>query len=78
MSFFKKVFNLSSEKPQEKEAKKKEVNLSLDDAFVQNLLEKGGKFLYCTKKEEILVHVEKHHIRKPMEEIELHQHRVKY
>ncbi|GGG89339.1 hypothetical protein GCM10011416_02150 [Polaribacter pacificus] len=57
MSFFKKVFNLSSEKPQEKEAKKQEVHLSLDDAFVHNFLEKGGKFLYCTKKEEILIHL---------------------
>lgn len=58
MSFFKKVFNFSSEKPQEKEAKKKTVHLSLDDAFVHHFLEKGGKFLYCTKQEEVIAHLE--------------------
>ena len=28
-------------------------NLALDDAFVQNFIEKGGKFLYCTHQEEV-------------------------
>jgi hypothetical protein len=58
MSFFKKVFKISSESPEEKTAKKQEVNLSLDDSFVHYFLEKGGKFLYCTKKEEITHHLE--------------------
>ena len=28
-------------------------NLPLDDAFVQNFIKKGGKFLYCTHQEEV-------------------------
>lgn len=28
-------------------------NLALDDAFVQNFIQKGGKFLYCTHQEEL-------------------------
>ena len=57
MSFFKKVFKLSKETPEEKSAKQQEVNLSLDDSFVHYFLEKGGKFLYCTKKEEVEFHL---------------------
>ena len=57
MSFLKKVFNISKESSEEKLAKKQEVNLSLDDSFVHYFLEKGGKFLYCTKKEEIEFHL---------------------
>ena len=58
MSFLKKVFNISKETSEEKSAKKQEVNLSLDDSFVHYFLEKGGKFLYCTKKEEIEFHLQ--------------------
>ncbi|WKD84823.1 hypothetical protein KCTC32516_00157 [Polaribacter huanghezhanensis] len=57
MSFFKKVFKLSSETSEDKLAKQQEVNLSLDDSFVHYFLEKGGKFLYCTKKDEIEFHL---------------------
>lgn len=57
MNFFKKFFNLSSN--EEREIKKQEVKLSLDDLFVHNFLEKGGKFLYCTQKEEIAVNLKK-------------------
>ena len=58
MSFFKKVFKISNESSEEKIAKKQEVNLSLDDSFVHYFLEKGGKFLYCTKKEEVKIHLQ--------------------
>jgi len=58
MSFFKKVFKISKESSEDKIAKKQEVNLSLDDSFVHYFLEKGGKFLYCTKIEEIKSHLE--------------------
>jgi L-lactate utilization protein LutC len=58
MSFFKKVFKFSSETSEEKTAKKQEVNLSLDDSFVHYFLEKGGKFLYCTKEEEVTAHLQ--------------------
>jgi L-lactate utilization protein LutC len=58
MGFFKKIFKLSKETSEEKSAKQQEVNLSLDDSFVHYFLEKGGKFLYCTKKEEIEFHLQ--------------------
>ncbi|MBL4904828.1 MAG: hypothetical protein JKZ00_02140, partial [Flavobacteriaceae bacterium] len=58
MSFFKKIFNFSSESFEEKTAKKQEVHLSLDDSFVHYFLKKGGKFLYCTQKEEIKTHLQ--------------------
>lgn len=51
MSFFKKLFSKTSSK--EQEAKKQEVHLSLDDAFVHYFIEKGGKFLYCISKHEV-------------------------
>ncbi|ARV07769.1 hypothetical protein BTO04_14175 [Polaribacter sp. SA4-10] len=57
MNFFKKLFNGSSK--EEEEVKKQEVELSLDDSFVHNFLEKGGKFLYCVKKEEITSNLKK-------------------
>lgn len=52
MSFFNKLFHLVTTS-KEKEVRKIEVNLSLDDAFVHNFVKKGGKFLYCTSKKEV-------------------------
>ncbi len=52
MSFFKKLFN-SKESSKENVAKKQEVHLSLDDAFVHNFINKGGKFLYCISDKEV-------------------------
>ncbi|NVK53401.1 MAG: LUD domain-containing protein [Flavobacteriaceae bacterium] len=57
MSFLKNILKSFKEKPEEKAAKKQEVYLSLDDSFVHYFLEKGGKFLYCTKKEEVAEHI---------------------
>lgn len=51
MKFFKKLFNIPIK--EYKEIQKQEVNLSLDDLFVHNFIEKGGKFLYCLQKQEI-------------------------
>jgi L-lactate utilization protein LutC len=51
MNFFKKILNRQSF--EEKKAKEQEVSLSLDDLFVHNFISKGGKFLYCTSKEEV-------------------------
>lgn len=51
MSFFKKLFNLTSSN--DEEIKEQEVNLSLDDAFVHNFIQKGGKFLYCVSIDEV-------------------------
>lgn len=58
MNFLKKIFNISNESPKENLANAQEIILSLDDSFVHNFLEKGGKFLYCTKKKEIADHLE--------------------
>lgn len=52
MNFFKKLFNKQDKEVEEIQEQK--VDLSLDDLFVHNFLEKGGKFLYCIKKEEVL------------------------
>lgn len=57
MSFFNKLFKLSKKSSEERLANQQEVNLSLDDSFVHYFLEKGGKFLYCTKKEEVNFHL---------------------
>ncbi|WP_152287326.1 hypothetical protein [Flavicella marina] len=55
MNFFKKLFSNKSEGPKEKDSiQKQEVNLSLDDLFVHHFINKGGKFLYCTSKEELI------------------------
>ena len=51
MDFFKKLFNLPNK--QDKELQNQEIVLSLDDLFVHNFVNKGGKFLYCIKKEEV-------------------------
>lgn len=57
MNFFKKLFNRPIK--EDKEIRKHEVELSLDDLFVHNFLEKGGKFLYCLKKEEVTANLKK-------------------
>jgi len=52
LNLFKKLFN-KKESP-ELDQEPKAVNLSLDDNFVKQFIEKGGKFIYCTSKEEVL------------------------
>ena len=52
MNFFKKLFNIPEK--EEENHKEQEINLSLDDLFVQNFVEKGGKFLYCSEKKEVI------------------------
>ncbi|KGL64173.1 LUD domain-containing protein [Polaribacter sp. Hel1_85] len=51
MSFFKKLFNIPVK--EDEDIQKQEVDLSLDDLFVHNFVEKGGKFLYCSKESEV-------------------------
>ena len=51
MNFFKRLFNIPEK--EDKEIKNQEVKLSLDDLFVHKFVEKGGKFLYCIKNEEV-------------------------
>jgi len=51
MSFLKKLFNIPIK--EDEVILNQEVTLSLDDLFVNNFVEKGGKFLYSSDKIEI-------------------------
>jgi len=57
MNFLKKIINNYKESKKNQEIKEQPVNLSLDDSFVHNFINKGGKFLYCTKMDEVKVHL---------------------
>ena len=52
MNFLKKLFNIHVK--EDNKIQKQEVNLSLDNLFVHKFVEKGGKFLYCLKKQEVI------------------------
>ena len=52
MNFFKKIFKISDQSSND-EVNKEDVTLSLDDSFVHNFIKRGGKFLYCLKKEDV-------------------------
>lgn len=54
MNFLKKLFSSKLESPKEKNLQKQEVHLSLDDLFVHNFINRGGKFLYSASKEDVL------------------------
>lgn len=57
MNFFKKLFKSYTESSKE-EINHQPVNLSLDDLFVHNFINKGGKFLYSTSINEIVINLE--------------------
>ncbi|MDB4297165.1 lactate utilization protein [Flavobacteriaceae bacterium] len=63
MSLFNKLFKKTSEpklSSKDKQINEQPVNLSLDDLFVHNFINKGGKFLYCenaNEAAEILVNI---------------------
>lgn len=52
MNFLKKIFKTSDESSNDNDDQEK-VSLSLDDSFVHNFIKRGGKFLYCLKKEDV-------------------------
>ena len=52
MNFLKKL--LKRQQTEDEQPTNIEGSLSLDDLFVQNFLSKGGKFLYCSTKKEII------------------------
>ncbi|HBI39915.1 MAG TPA: hypothetical protein DDY16_03075 [Tenacibaculum sp.] len=56
MNFFKKLFK--SNKSSKEEINNEFVNLTLDDLFVHNFINKGGKFLYSTSINEIITNLE--------------------
>ncbi|WBX72105.1 LUD domain-containing protein [Tenacibaculum retecalamus] len=53
MNFIKKLYKSYKKSSEEKLINEQEVNLSLDDSFVHNFINKGGKFLYCTTIDEV-------------------------
>ena len=53
MNFLKKLYKSYKKSSEEKLINEQEVNLSLDDSFVHNFINKGGKFLYCTSIDEV-------------------------
>jgi len=58
MNFFKKFFK--TEKTSEQEPESKDLgHLPMEEQFVQNFISKGGKFLYCTSRQEVLDNFEK-------------------
>ena len=57
MNLFKKYFKNYKESKKSQEIKQQPVSLSLDDSFVHNFINKGGKFLYCTSMNEVVVNL---------------------
>ncbi|MGG8497205.1 hypothetical protein ACQY1Q_12370 [Tenacibaculum sp. TC6] len=57
MNFLKKLFKSYTESSKE-EINHHPVNLSLDDLFVHNFINKGGKFLYSTSINEVIINLE--------------------
>lgn len=55
MKFFKNLIKNYRESQRNQEIKEQDVTLSLDDSFVHNFINKNGKFLYCTKIDEIVI-----------------------
>ena len=53
MNFLKKIYKSYKKSSEEKLINEQEVNLSLDDSFVHNFINKGGKFLYSTSIDEV-------------------------
>ncbi|CAL2055388.1 LUD domain-containing protein [Tenacibaculum sp. 190524A05c] len=54
MNFLRKLFSSYKESGKDNYIRKQPVKLSLDDSFVHHFINKGGKFLYCTKIEEVI------------------------
>jgi L-lactate utilization protein LutC len=69
MNFLKKLLNRQSF--EEEQTKNQEVSLSLDDLFVHNFLSKGGKFLYCSNKEEVISNLKSILVENSWEQIQL-------
>lgn len=58
MSFFKKIFKSYKKEPIKEQVKQEPVSLAIDDTFVHNFINKGGKFLYCSEIKEVVNHLE--------------------
>ncbi|WP_196891706.1 LUD domain-containing protein [Aureivirga marina] len=53
MNFFKKLFKTKESSSEDNISEEPKEKLSLDDFFVHNFIEKGGKFIYCTHLNEV-------------------------
>ncbi len=58
MSFFNKIFSKKQKFQEQESVKKNTGEVSPDTLFVEQFKNKGGKFLYCTKKEEVLEYLQ--------------------
>lgn len=74
MNFFKKFFNIPVK--EDADIQKQELNLSLDDLFVHNFVDKGGKFLYCVDDNEVIHNLKKVIVENNWEEIYLLDERL--
>lgn len=74
MNFFKKIFNIPVK--EDADIQKQEVNLSLDDLFVHNFVDKGGKFLYCVDDNEVINNLKKVIVENNWKEIHLLDRRL--
>ena len=54
MGIFDKIFGKKQKAQEQEPEKNSNSNLSPDNLFVETFKEKGGKFLYCTNKEEVV------------------------
>ena len=53
MKFFNKLFDKQKKSDEEMQAEKQQIKMEMDELFVHNFIDKGGRFLYCTSKEDI-------------------------
>lgn len=58
MGLFDNIFRKKQKNPEEESKKTSAVDVALDTHFVQQFKNKGGKFLYCTQKEEVLEYLQ--------------------
>jgi hypothetical protein len=58
MNIIRKLFGAHKQSIKGNFIKKQPVKLSLDDSFVHHFINEGGKFLYCTKIEEVIYNLQ--------------------
>jgi len=57
MKILKNIFKKKQKTTSKNEIKKEDISLSLDELFVKNFIDKGGRFLYCSTLEEVSQHL---------------------
>ncbi len=69
MNFFRKLFNIS--KKEDKKLQKLKENIYLDNLFVSNFIDKGGRFLYSAERQEVKLNLSKILIENSWDELSL-------